>query len=213
MNTADGITASPHKIEFNARRAETLDGDVPSSKPSQPGSPAPDASPPASLTPFLVRWQFDAVAGRTVDDTCLVVYPSGQFRLEKSNQSVGGKLMLRAFEDSLDQNELRQLQELLNEPKLRLRTHQNVSGKKFYRGRELTTLTVPRDRQIQQLSFANYLGVHGFVSDLGVVEDPEESLVKPIRKWLKTHIEARKLDVLPDALATRCTALPQTKQP
>jgi hypothetical protein len=74
-------------------------------------------------------------------------------------------------------------------------------------------LAVSRDGHVQQLSFASYFGVPGFVSNINSGTDAEERIVRPLRKWLKTHIEARKLDALPDASVTHCVALPEVKQP
>jgi hypothetical protein len=203
----------PHKIEFSSREAKTQGREPSPSRASNPAGSTPDISPPTSPAPFLMRWHFNDIARKTVEDMCVVVYLSGQFRLEKSKQSVGGNLKMRAFEGSLDENDLRQLKELLDEPKLRSSAYQNVSNWRSFTERELTILTIPRDREIQQLRFASYFGVPDLTSNIRFGTDPEEDLVSPLRKWVKSHIESRKLDALPNALATRCIAAPPTKQP
>jgi hypothetical protein len=204
----------PRKIEFSARRAGRLSEEASPAKLPELQSPTQTTAAPASRPGlFLMRWQFNHIVDGAVEDTCVVVYPSGQFRMEKSNQRYREELRVRAFESSLSETDLRQLKELLDEPPLKSSTHQNFPSGKTFREGELTTLAVSRDGGIQQLSFANYFGVPGFVSNISSGTDPEERLVKPLRKWLKSRIETRKLDALPDASATRCIALPQAKLP
>jgi hypothetical protein len=206
----------PRKIEFSSRPAQKLDGEEPPSEAPGPESLSPvPASAMSSPAPFLMRWEFNHIRNWTMADTCVVVYPSGQFRMEKSSQGHREEFTVRAFESSLSENELRQLQELLDEPMLKASTHQNFATEKFVREAEFTALAVSRDGRTQQLSFANYFTDPALASRLSVGHgaDPEERLVKPLRKWLLSHIETRKLDALHDAPATRCIALPQAKQP
>jgi hypothetical protein len=51
------------------------------------------------------------------------------------------------------------------------------------------------------------------LSDVRSGTDPEERVVKPLRKWWKNRIESRKLDALRSAPATRCMAAPQATPP
>lgn len=205
----------PRKTELSPRPLEKSNAEVP--KPlSQTGSESP-ASPVPAVTPkqesFVMRWQFNHIAGGTVEETCVVVYPSGRYRMEKSLQRYGDKLKVRAFEDSLSEADLKQLQELLDLPELKASTHQNLpSGKEFREG-ELTTLAVARDGHIQQLSFASYFGVPGWVSNVSAGTDPEERIVAPLRKWLKARVETRKDGALNDAAATHCFPQSQERRP
>jgi hypothetical protein len=204
----------PREIEFSPRPAQKRGGEEPVSKAPEPESLAPAAAPAMSApAPFLMRWQFNHILNWAMADTCVVVYPSGRFRMEKSSQSYHEEFTVRAFESSLSESELQQLQELLNEPMLEASTHQNLPTEKIVREGEFTALAVSRDGRTQQLSFANYLSDPVVASrfSVGRDADPEERLVKPLRKWLKSHIETRKLQALPKAAATRCIASPQTK--
>jgi hypothetical protein len=63
--------------------------------------------------------QFNHIAEGAVEATCIVVYPSGRYRMEKNTQCYHDKLKLRAFEDSLSEMDLKQLQELLDRPELK----------------------------------------------------------------------------------------------
>jgi hypothetical protein len=163
--------------------------------------------------PFLMRWHFSHVLGGgrsvTIEDTCIVVYSSGRFRMEKSTHSKGETSGLRAFEDSLNENDLQQLQELLDDPMLKGSAHQRFAISPMREG-EVTALAVSREGRTQQLSFASYFRRYDKYIGAGI--DPDERLVTPLRKWLQHHIEARKLEALPNASATSCIA-PQAERP
>jgi hypothetical protein len=166
--------------------------------------------------PFLMRWHFTHILGGgfpelTVEDTCIVVYPSGLLRMEKSTQRKGDRLRMQAFENSLSENDLQQLQQLLDDPMLKASTHQRFATRRNPREGELTALAIPRDGRIQHLNFASYFGYN--TKYIGADLDPDESLVRPLQKWLKSHIEARKLEALPVASATRCVAPPDAEHP
>ena len=133
--------------------------------------------------------------------------------MEKSNQSNREKLTVRAYENSLSEPDLRQLKELLDDPPLKTSTHNNMPGEKIFREGELTTLAVSRDGRFQELSFTSYFGVPMLLSDVRSGTDPEERVVKPLRKWLKNRIESRKLEALRSAPATRCMATPPATPP
>jgi len=63
------------------------------------------------------------------------------------------------------------------------------------------------------LSFASYFGVPGWVSNISSGTDPEERIVAPLRKWLKSHIEGKKTAALENAVPTHCVAGPQETHP
>jgi hypothetical protein len=160
------------------------------------------ASPSAAETrryPFLVRWNLGRIAGVTVQNTCVIIYSSGRFRMERSTQTHNDKLKLRVFEASLNAMELHELQEVIDEPQLTASTHQNSLGGKAFKEGELTTLTIPREGRMQQLSFASYSG-----SNVSAGTDPDERVVAPLRTWLKAHVEARKLGAINNTPATQC---------
>jgi hypothetical protein len=203
----------PGEIESSSRPAHKLgEENFPSQDPeSESPAPAPASSmsPPA---PFLMRWHFSHILGgfyhMKMEDTCILVYPSGRFRMEKGTRSKGERFRMRVFENSLNEDELQQLQELLDDPVLKASTHQKF-GTGYPREGELTALAVSRDGRIQQLDFASY-----FSFDTNIVGiDPDERLVMPLQEWLKSHIEARKLVALPHAAATRCIPPPQAARP
>jgi hypothetical protein len=117
---------------------------------------------------------------------------------------------MRAFENSLKEDELKQLQELLDDPVLKASTHQKFETG-YPREGELTALAVSRDGRIQQLNFASYFDFNTLHIAAGI--DPDERLVMPLKKWLTHHVEARKLEELPNASATRCIPPPQAEHP
>ena len=141
-----------------------------------------------------------------------MVYSSGRFRMEKSTYSKGEKSRLRAFENSLNENELQQLQELLDDPVLKASKHQTFATRPGPREEEITALAVSRAGRTQQLNFASYFG-YDTNNHIGAGLDPDEPLVRPLQKWLKRHVEARKLESVPRATATRCVPPPQAEHP
>jgi hypothetical protein len=196
----------PRKTELSMRRPEKSVAEA--TDPASNMSSVHPVSPATTVTPqqnsFLMRWQFNHIAGGAVEDTCVVVYPSGQYRMEKSTQGYHDKLKVRAFEDSLTEPDLKQMQELLDRPDLKASTHQNSASEKMFREWELTTLAIARDGRIQQLRFASYFGVPAWISNVSASTDPEERVVTPLRKWLKAHIETRRVGEVKDATATHC---------
>jgi len=203
------------KLEFSPRRTAP----PPSAAPSEPGkSDLPtDVSGRVPATSqrdaFLMRWQFNHISRGAVADTCIVVYLSGRYRLEKSTQGHNEKLKFRAFEDVLDTPDLEQLEALLNDSALKSSTHHNLPGGKIFQEGELTTLTVSRGGLIQQLSFASYFGVPGWVSNVSAGTDPEERIVTPLRKWLRNHVEAKKATALQNSVLTHCVPQRQETHP
>lgn len=202
----------PRKIGFSPRPVEKQNAESP--KPSsQTGSKNP-VSQAEAATPkhpsFLMRWESNHLTKGLVEETCVVVYPSGRYRMEKSLRGYSSKHKVRAFEDSLGETDLEQLLALLDLPELKASTHQNLPEGKVFSEGELTTLAIGREGYIQRLNFASYFEQPGvFSSNVSVSTDPEERVVAPLRKWLKTRIETRKVGALQDATATRCVPQPQ----
>jgi len=200
----------PKKPEFSRRQELPSSVEAPSVPNMSPGKDdslsrssgvAPTGSQEAM---FLMRWNVNHIANGAVQDTCVVVYPSGRYHMEKSAQGSHEKLKLHTFEDTLQAADLEQLEGLLNEPKLKSSTHRNLAEGKIFREGEMTTLDVPREGHVQQLSFANYFGIPGWVSNVNAGTDPEERIVTPLRKWLDSHIKAKNEAALQNAVPTRC---------
>jgi hypothetical protein len=129
--------------------------------------------------------------------------------MEKTSQEYREKLRVNTYEDSLNQGELEQLKLLLEDPRVKDSSHQSVRSGKVFREEELTILAVNRGDHIQQLSFADYFGVPGWVSNVNSSADSEERIVKPLRKWLKSHVEEKKMVAVSGGMATHCVVAPQ----
>ena len=136
----------PKKPEFSRRR-ELPSSVEASSAPN--GSAGKDdslshssgvASTGSQKVMFLMRWDVNHIAEGGVQDTCIVVYISGRYHMEKSTQGYHEKLKLHAFEDTLQAADLEQLEGLLNEAKLKSSIHRNLAEGKMFREGEMTTL-------------------------------------------------------------------------
>ena len=165
-------------------------------------SSAPDA---IGIQKFLLFWHVNHIAPKLAEDTCIIVYPSGLYHMEKSKQQgYDEKLKIHAFEDTLPDAELEKLEGLLNEPKLKSSTHRYTAEDKVFREREMTTVVVPRQGHIQELTFANYFGEPAWVSDIGSGIDQEQGIISPLRKWLEGHVKAKKEVSLQNRVPTHC---------
>jgi hypothetical protein len=167
------------------------------------------AAGPTGSPKFLLFWHVNHIAPKLAEDTCIIVYPSGLYHLEKSKrQGYDDKLKVRAFEDVLADTEVERLESLLNEPKLKSSTHHYTAEDKVFREREMTTVDIPREGHMQELIFTNYFGEPAWASpDIGSGIDREQGIISPLRKWLEAHAKTKKEVPLHNGVPTQC--LPQ----
>jgi hypothetical protein len=168
-----------------------------------------DSIPAKAVLPqkrkFLMHWDYTEISRGLAQNTCVILYPSGQYREELSTQRDAGKPKLLVVEDTLPGVEMQSLQSVLDEPELKSSTHLNlpVQGKAF-REAEITILSITRDNQIQRLGFADYFGDRRTHSSINYAADTDELIVSPLRKWLKEHLDPKKAIPLQNPVQTRC---------
>jgi hypothetical protein len=143
-----------------------------------------------------------------MERTCVVVYKTGRYRLEKSKQEFGGKMRAEVFRDSLSEGQLQELQGLLDAPELRDVHHPTAGAGVTVRESETTDLFIPRGAETQRLMFATYFGARtqglGMRDQTRINVDEEVQLLRPLRKWLKQNVEEKKVPPAKDAAATNC---------
>ena len=170
--------------------------------------PASDASRPPSV-PYLMALGTDHYRGGKVERNCVVVYPDGRYRREKSNQEYGAKLRLQAFEGSLNSTQVAELRTLLDAAELKNMKHETYS-KAAVQEADSTLLAVPRQSTVQRLRFAHYFQVRGKRDKPGGYSgmqyglDPDEHVLNPVREWLKNNVDKQKVAPLPDSSPTNC---------
>lgn len=154
-------------------------------------APASSSVVPNRSKGFVVFWHVNRMTPRLTEDTCIVVYPSARYHMERT-QLAFGQLEVRAYEGTLDNADLAELQTLLNEPQLKSSTHRSATEDQAFVERVMTTVEVPRDGNIQELVFADYLGAPVWLPEIGSGVGPEKRMVVPLWKWLEAHVKARK---------------------
>jgi hypothetical protein len=166
---------------------------------------------------YLVRMVSSHAAERTVQDKCIIVFPDGSYRFEKSSQQVGAKKESQVFEGVMDSEKLHDLGQLLTTPELKsIRQTQSADpfplrplAKEFL----FTTVVIPRDDGLQTLTLTTQFGasVPGRqptgMTGLGYHIESEKA-IRPLQEWLKKNIEGGKAREIPDALINHCAANP-----
>ena len=148
-----------------------------------------------------------------IERTCVVVYRTGRYRLEKSKQEFGGKMRGEVFRDSLSEAQLQDLERILDAPELKGLHHPTAQAGVTVREGETTDLFIPRGEETQRLMFATYFGARtqglGMRDQTRINVDEEVQLLRPLRKWLKQNVEEKKVPPAKDVPPTNCTVATQ----
>jgi hypothetical protein len=140
---------------------------------------------------------------------CVVIYPDGRYRREKSTQAHGGNVRLQAFEGSLNSTQVAELRALLDAAELK-NLKLEASCKQAFGEGDFTSLSIPRQLSVQRLRFDHCFQVlgnrdkPGGYSGTQYVVAPEEHVLNPVREWLKNNVDKQNLPLLPDPTPTNC---------
>lgn len=201
---------TPGKIRLKIRTKDSIPALAGAkSNENAPSSAASEGVKPRPRYPnlFLMRYSRDHFSTGTLERTCVIVNPAGHFRMEKGSQQISYKMKESVFEGAVPENELRELRQILDAPELKNERHQNLLEGLVVHDAEVTSLSVPREKEIQKLVFSSYFGSPSG-SKQASSSDDDTSPIEPIRKWLKTSIESQKLKPLKSALPNNCAPLP-----
>ena len=136
---------------------------------------------------------FDPYSG--MSHVCVLVYPDGHYRLEKSFQSSsgGGGKDERVYLDILPEASLKQLQTALDDTKFQdIKTGDPKGG--IVQDMDTLSVTVPREHVLQNISFMN-----------AAERKPYEKELKAFQGWLK-EVQKRKVALSKKEPANNCTA-------
>jgi hypothetical protein len=164
---------------------------------------------PANSVPYVMILAGDHYRAGSVERNCVVVYPDGQYRREKSSQEYMANIRLKAYAGTLSSSQVGELRTLLDAAGLKNIKHEAYQKRPAAEA-SYTWLVIPRDGTVQYLRFARYFHVYadqdkpGGFSGLQYGVDPEERLVDPVRSWLKTNVEDQTVSALPDKTPTNC---------
>ena len=141
-----------------------------------PGLEAPTAesTAQAAKNPYLLRIIEDHIqsdtatntsgswgqaVGQKMERTCIIVYQSGRYRFEKSKQELNAPLRTEVHHDTLSDEQIKELRQVLDAPDLANLHHETAGAGLTIKEGETVNLAIPRGTSTQKLSFASYFGV------------------------------------------------------
>jgi hypothetical protein len=149
----------------------------------------------------------NSTANLKITRLCAIVYESGRYRLEKTVQEFGSQIRSDVYRDTVDNTQLDELRKLLDNPKLAALPSSaaaSVSGREG----ELISLVVPRENQLQSLSFASFFGARtaeaGMKDNTSTAVSANVELTHPIRHWVKQILEEHKVPAEKESASTTC---------
>jgi len=156
----------------------------------------------------IVKGMVESGTDVKVTRVCMVIYDSGRYRMEKSKQMYNAPLQSQIYLDSLSDGQIKNLRSLLDAPEISKLQHSTSNGVGGAREGETVNMAVPRASTTQVLSFASLFGVRtqqaGMKDNLSTGVDEELNNIKPLRKWLKSNVEDKKVPQAKDAASTSC---------
>ncbi len=196
---------TPKKLHLTIR---TKDSSRPRTEKSEANTSSVTNKPQsAQAKSFLMRYSMDHYSGGVLQRTCVIVSPAGNFRMEKGNQQLTYKMKASVFEGSIPGNELQELNQLLETSDLRTLHHQNRLASKRMREAVVVSVSIPREKDIQELLFSSYIADPTGRNDSGDVIDDTTS-IQPLQKWIKTSIDNQKLKPVKSATPDSCAPGP-----
>jgi len=207
------VTSPTGPGQANADVEAPQEGIVPSvsSQTGQPGaggmaqaSTNAEAPPAVMASPFLMRLEYTRFAQREAERTCAIVYASGRYHVERSSQEIGERVKAQVYEASIEPSKVQGLRQLLDDPELKALAHGNIPDATMFSATDITTVWIPRERNVQRLGFANDLRVQAAIGSHYVVNDKNAKLIRPLQKWVKTEVAADKSTLVKGALANQC---------
>jgi hypothetical protein len=162
---------------------------------------------PADMA-YLLTWSRRSFHAGLTEQSCIIVYTDGRYRMEKSNQHYPGSPTTRAFEAKLSSAQVVDLQSILRSPEL-ANLHHDFDQTRPASEIEITSLVIPRATTIQRLSFGSYFNVLGNSRQVGGITnlqyrvDQDRNLIRPLDQWLEKTIQNNN-SALTDAKATNC---------
>lgn len=144
---------------------------------------------------FLFRAEtttVDPYSGMT--NVCVLVYPDGKYRLERSFQSSqGGAPEKKVYLDQLPAGSQKQIEEILDDQKFQQITTGPPRGG-IIKDMDMLTVSVPREHAMQNLSF-----------ETAKERKPYDTSLKPLMNWMK-DLQKHKVPVAKEEQSNGCRA-------
>jgi hypothetical protein len=167
------------------------------------------SAPPKGSSSYLVFVDKEHIWSGGTERSCIVVYPDGGYRAEKTAGVHMARLVTKAAEGQLSKGQTSELQDLLDSDPLK-NLHHNFALGGTFQEIEKVRLAIPRAGDTQVLTFGTYTGLPGArpgqITTSGVMNypDQDERVIERLQKWLKTNIEKNRLYAVSDGTATNC---------
>jgi len=143
---------------------------------------------------FLMRAEttvFDTYTG--MSHTCILIFPDGHYRLEKSFQGNSGATDEKVYLDTLPDANLKQLQSILDESNFQqIKTEKPKGG--IVHDMDTLMVTIPREHNLQNMDFLN-----------AAERKPYEKNLKPFQNWMK-EVQKRKVQAAKNEKGDNCSA-------
>jgi hypothetical protein len=200
---------TPERLQLKIRNAQPPASAGKTSEEPGAGAAAGVAdSHPEQPPSFLMRYSRDRFSNSTLQRICVIVGPAGGYRMERGSQQISYKMKASVFGGSVSDGELRELKQMLDEPRLKNERHQNRLPDVAIREAQVISLSVPREKEIQQLVFSDYSGSSFGGKGPAANSSDDTSSIEPLQTWLKTAIENKNLVPLKSARLNNCASAP-----
>jgi hypothetical protein len=199
---------TPARLQLKIRNAQPPASATRATSEAPGGATGVADSPREQPPSFLMRYSRDRFSNGTLERTCVIVGPAGGYRMERGSQQISYKMKASVFGGSVSDGELRELKQILDDPRLKSERHQDRLPDVAIREAEVISLSVPREKEIQQLVFSDYSGALFGRQGSAASSSADTSAIEPLRTWLKTAIENKKLAPLKSAPPNNCASTP-----
>jgi hypothetical protein len=143
-----------------------------------------------------------------VERTCVIVYDTRRYRMERSKQEFNSSMRTEVFRDSLSEPQTQELRQILDAPELVNLKQRTAATTTTIREGDVTNHAIPRGGDTQVLSFASFFGARtqekGMGDNTRVSVDEDVRFIEPVRKWIKANVEERRVSATTDLPATNC---------
>jgi hypothetical protein len=168
----------------------------------------PAASPTVPLN-YVSKSLETKISNSVVERTCLLVYNSGTYHMEKRSQKVGKhEIESLIIEGLMDPGDFAKLKSLVDSTEWRNDVYKEPPTGMQVREGTIALLHVPRGSHVQKLTFWHYVGPGRSVTSGAPVSENETQLLQKYDSWLQFSIDTVNTKPLPVSSGNDCAVQP-----
>jgi hypothetical protein len=147
---------------------------------------------------FLFRLHSTYLYQANAETTCTVVFGDGSYHWEHSGQSYRGTRQGKVADGQLQPGTMQGLREVLSSSGLEKSPgNPDVGQSPPFQEGTFTVLSIPRENQVQRLTFFTFFNTRNDPSDMGGMSNAryrvtDDKLMEPLKKWIKENIDPAK---------------------